>query len=177
MYRDVITMFDGDWRKELKFAAVAGVMIALLAHLLMLHPRINWGVVRIVVSFAAWGVVLGGLISLTARAVMTVAREREKGTLEALILTGLGCREILRQKWLGCVLFHRPMVGFLGGVMAACLMTFTMHPVSVLCLLALLPAHVVFVASLGLYFSVQAKTVTGANLRMWPALGAWMLGL
>jgi ABC-type Na+ efflux pump permease subunit len=176
----MVSVYGEDWRKEMKATAVFGAIFVVFFHLLLvvgiLFPKlgIRWEMVRMIAGFTAWGAALGGTIGIAIRAASSVAREREKDTLEALMLTGMTCREILRQKWLGCVRLFSPLAGFFLGVLGASLVTFALHPASLFSLLLIVPVHVAFAASIGLYFSVRMKSVNRANLWMWATLAGGM---
>lgn len=178
--RDVVSVYGNNWRRELRATAVVGVALVGTFHVIWLvcmpfrDFRFRWEVVRMLCGFAAWGAALGGTIGVAVRAANAVAREREKDTLEALMLAGMTCREVLRQKWHGCVRVFRPLMGLWLGVLGASFVTFGLHPGSVFSLLLIAPIHVCFAASVGLYFSVRVKNVSRANTWLWATLGLGM---
>jgi hypothetical protein len=157
-------------------AALLGVILVIGLNLIpYLYSEVNPQLPTIMTGLAAWGASLGGMAAIASRSAATLAREREKGTLEAMLLTGLGCREILRQKWRGCVFAHAGLFGFILGVLVAGVFTLRIHPVSAAFLLVAIPPYSAFGASLGLCFSIRARNPVRANAWMWLTTGLVLL--
>ena len=174
------------WRKtpapweNVRWQVLVGIGVVICAHLVRwLLPNADDEVARVVVGACVWVMGLVALFAASGRAAAAVAREREKDTLEGLMLTGLGCREILRQKWLGCVTALVPLYVVMLGAMAAGVVTGTLHPASAVLVALTVPVHAGFAASLGLNFSVRAKNPARAGWVMWvTVLGvAWASSL
>jgi ABC-type Na+ efflux pump permease subunit len=178
MYRGPRIVVSPGWRKDLGYHAVLGALLIPLLHLVpVLFPRPDPQIGRAFIGFAVWGVAFGAMIGAAVRASVAVAWEREKGTLEALMLTGLGCREILRQKWLGSAGVLSGLYGVLLGAMAAGLLTLSLHPLGAAAILVTTPVLVAFGTSLGLYFSVGAKTPALAGRNMLLSVGPAVVGV
>lgn len=118
-------------------------------------------------------------VPTAVRAARTVARERERDTLDALRLTDLGPGDITRQKWWGAVRPAAPAAVFLGTMyLLACGIAAGMAPYptgalpglgyTAVGLAATTAANVVLAASLGQFVSVasrnQAEAVKGVIL-------------
>jgi ABC-type Na+ efflux pump permease subunit len=167
MYRAPRPTISANWRKELGRYAVFGALLVPVLHLIPLAiPKLNAEMGKAFVGLAVWGMAFGAMMGAAAWAGSSVAREREKGTLEALILTGLGCREILRQKWRGCVAGLNGLYGTILGAMAAGLLSLSLHPLAAIVILVTTPVHVACAASLGMFFTARAKTPVVAARNM-----------
>src|SRR5205823_6110717 len=119
-YRGSRVLFSPNWRKDFGWHVVLGALLVPVLHLVpVVLPRAEPQLGRALVGLAVWGMALGATMAAAIRANVSVAWEREKGTFEALMLTGLGCREILRQKWRGCVGVLTGLYGVQLGAMAA----------------------------------------------------------
>jgi ABC-type Na+ efflux pump permease subunit len=180
LYRETKLRTLPNQRTVLRALFVTGVSFTLTGHAIQAlygEPMEKWA--NVVVGMVAWGLGLVVLLAASGRAATTVAREREKDTLEALMLTGLGCREILRQKWRGCVGALVPVYVVLLGTLAAAVVTLAIHPLAAVLVAITIPVHAGFAASLGLSFSVQAKNATRAVWTMWvTVLGvAWVASI
>ncbi|HUR53832.1 MAG TPA: hypothetical protein VMZ71_06855 [Gemmataceae bacterium] len=151
-----------------RWQLLAGIAFVIVAHVMQaVIPRAEEQLAKAVVGVIVWGMGLVVLHTASGRAAATVAREREKDTLEGLMLTGLGCREILRQKWLGCVTAIAPVYVVMLGAMAAGVVTGVMHPASAVLVALTVPVHAALAAGLGLVFSVRAKNPARAGWLMW----------
>jgi hypothetical protein len=159
MYRAPRPTTSADWRKEFGHHAVAGALLVPVLHLIpRFVPQLDQQMAKAFAGMAVWGMAFAAVMATAARAGSTVAREQEKGTLDALILTGLGCREILRQKWRGCMAGLNGLYGLTLGAMAAGLLSLSLHPLAAATILLTTPVYVACAASLGVFFTVRAKT-------------------
>jgi ABC-type Na+ efflux pump permease subunit len=99
------------------------------------------------------------LLAVALRAARSVARERQRGTLEAMLLLPYSSRELLAAKWWGAV---RAGVGPAAALAAYLAVSLAAWPVSSLpgaCLLAVtVAAQVALAASLGLAMSVRCQS-------------------
>jgi ABC-type transport system involved in multi-copper enzyme maturation permease subunit len=164
VYRSPSPLVSPDWREEIGRHAILGVVLIVLLHLVShLIPGPTPEIARGLIALAVWGMSFGMTVGATVRANTTVARERQAGTLDGLMLTGLGCREILRQKWFGSVAGLHGIFGVLLGALAAGLLSLSLHPVSAAVILLATPVHVAFGASLGLVCGVRARTLAAAG--------------
>jgi hypothetical protein len=163
--------FSPDWRKDFGWHAVLGALLIPVLHLVpVVFPRSDPQISTALIGFAVWGIAFGIAMGAAVRANTAVAWEREKGTLEALMLTGLGCREILRQKWRGSYGVLGGLYGVMLGAMAAGLLSASLHPLAAAVILVTTPPLVAFAASVGLYFSVGARSVAVAGRNMFLAV-------
>jgi ABC-type transport system involved in multi-copper enzyme maturation permease subunit len=145
-----------------------GIVVVVLAHTLpMMMPRADEEAPKIIVLFVVWVMGIIALLGASGKASATVARERERDTLEGLMLTGLGCREILRQKWLGCVRSFTGLGVVLLGTLTGGVIAGVIHPASALLLAVAVTVHATVGASVGLVFSVVSKTPAKAARKMW----------
>lgn len=165
-----------DWRTQVEGTAILGALLVIVFNLIpYVIDDVHEYLPSILTGLTTWGVTFSAMGVIAVRAATTVAREREKGTLESLLLTSLGCREILRQKWRGCVFVHAGLFGFLFGVVVAGLFTLRLHPITAAFLLVAVPAYSAFAASLGLVFSVRAKNQVRANAWMGVTTALFLL--
>jgi len=106
----------------------------------------------------------------------SVARERDKGTYESLILTGMGTDEILTQKWLGVyarsrMVFYWLIVNWIVAVALGYL-----HWIAIPLMGVAILVFQAFATSLGIWVSVRSATVRKANkLLMWYIVGVVLL--
>ncbi len=106
-----------------------------------------------------------------------VARERQQGTLDALLMLPIPRQSILRSKWIGALykgwgwaLIFMPVVtvGFAVGVL---------HFLGAVFLLLAVGVFAAFLASLGLFLSVVSARVLTAQFRMALLLFAFLMAL
>ncbi|HET6572592.1 MAG TPA: ABC transporter permease subunit [Fimbriiglobus sp.] len=129
---------------------------------------------REIVPWVLWVVTLGIMIPPVFRAARSVARERAAGTLDDLRLTALTARDVLYEKWLGCVMSELPRVLILATVAAAAVLTGLLHPLSLVGLTVTLPVYCGSGAAIGLYFSVRAANPGRAGRNMiLDSIAAW----
>jgi ABC-type transport system involved in multi-copper enzyme maturation permease subunit len=103
---------------------------------------------------------------LAFRAAGSISKERERRTLEGLLLLPMERKEILRAKWLGSVLRGR-MFGFgLAALWFAGLLSGVLHPWAVLLLAGGVAVSVAALASLGIWLSLASRNTLWANLTM-----------
>jgi ABC-type transport system involved in multi-copper enzyme maturation permease subunit len=127
--------------------------------------------------------ILWGLICCLTVAFLSasaVVRERQQGTLEALLTLPLSRREILWTKCLGCL--FRPWIWWLcfAAVVVLGTAVTALHVSGGFFLLAGVVVHGAFFASLGIFLSVTSKKVLSAHGKLVLALvliffGSWLL--
>jgi ABC-type transport system involved in multi-copper enzyme maturation permease subunit len=136
------------------------------------------------------GVVRGGAALLLTiacaavgfRAAGSVVRERARGTLDGLLTLPLPRQTILRAKWLGGLLRTRGLLYLVAAGWLFGLCTGALHPLAVLLAAVTVAAHLAFVASLGLWVSLHARSIPRAHVVMAFLLllfyfGGWLLWL
>ncbi len=96
-------------------------------------------------------------------AAMTIGRERQKKTLDELLLTDLTAEEILGQKWLASFWSARWVLLWVLVQWATGLALKVLHPLAVLPLALAWTAFAAAATSLGLYWSVRTTTTQRAN--------------
>ena len=94
----------------------------------------------------------------------SVAREREKQTLDALLMLPISRGELLGAKWLAQVLWARHWLLALGFVAGAATLLGGIHPIGLFEGLIQVVGWLVLMASLGVWLSVQCRTVTRATV-------------
>jgi hypothetical protein len=136
-----------------------GVGLVVVAHFVPLTGwRFTPDAAKYIVYWLAVALSVMTPLILAAVASETIPRERKSDTLEALMLTGLGCREVLRQKWRGVMLTVRGGYFLLLGVLFAGVVSAKLHPLSAAMVALIVPIHAAFWTSYGLALGVRAKT-------------------
>ena len=100
------------------------------------------------------------------RAAGSVVRERERRTLDGLLVLPVTRERILGAKWLGSVLRMRHLLYGLGALWLVGVCIGALHPGALVLLVLTAAAHVSFVASLGVWVSVTARNTLRANFMM-----------
>jgi ABC-type transport system involved in multi-copper enzyme maturation permease subunit len=125
---------------------------------------------------------LGGLLGLGAllHTANSVSRERERDTLEGLLMLPVERHDILEAKWLGGPASLRLLAITLGVVWMFGLLTGGIHPLALLRLALSVAAVIEFLASLGLWLSVVCHTSLRANMAaalclLLVAAGPWIV--
>ncbi len=140
-----------------------------------LAQRMNLGA-RTVGTFLALLLLLG----VAVRAAGCFSNERDRQTLVSLLSTPLANRDILWGKWLGSVLCVRKMGCYLACIWLACTLTGGLHFLALPLLVAAWVVYALFLASLGLWFSLvsrntlRATACTIATL-LGVCIGPWFL--
>jgi ABC-type transport system involved in multi-copper enzyme maturation permease subunit len=116
-------------------------------------------------------VLLAGLFCLGVgyRACASVVREKQQGTLDALLTLPVTRQEILQAKWLGGLYKGWGWAVFYVPILLFATLTGAIHVVGSLFLLVAPLIHGVFLANLGLFLSVSSRTVLNAQMKL--ALG------
>jgi ABC-type transport system involved in multi-copper enzyme maturation permease subunit len=94
----------------------------------------------------------------------SVARERERHTLDGLLTLPLEREEILRAKWRGSLCWGQPFLYILAVLGAVGVISGVLHPVAVILLALAGRVHVWFFCTLGLWLSVICRTTMRATL-------------
>jgi ABC-type transport system involved in multi-copper enzyme maturation permease subunit len=122
------------------------------------------------------------LLAVAVRASSSISGERDRQTLDSLLMTPLDSDEILSAKWLGAVLSVRRGWLWLGGVWLLGLATGGLHPLALILLALMWFVYAGFLAILGLWFSVTCRTTLRATT--WTlvcataaACGHWLIWL
>ncbi len=115
------------------------------------------------------------LLATAVRAAGVVSGERDRDTWISLMSTPLGAWEMLRGKWLGCVLGVRRGVGVLMLVWAVSLACRAVEPVMVVAALVALGVYVGTFAWVGIFCSLTARTTLVATVRA-VAAGVFLVG-
>lgn len=119
-------------------------------------------------------VVTGGLgvlmmLRATLRGASAVAGERDRDTWTSLLTTPLTSWEVVRGKWIGCVLGQRDVLCLLAAVWGVGILTGSVNPFPLLIAVVALGAYLSAFAALGLRFSVSARNSRVAIGRAVPA--------
>jgi ABC-type transport system involved in multi-copper enzyme maturation permease subunit len=93
-----------------------------------------------------------------------VSQEREKRTLESLLVTALNAKEILFGKWWASVFPMRWILAIQASALAVAALGSALHPLAFVFLAAAMLVYVSFVASLGLLISTLSNTVLKATM-------------
>jgi hypothetical protein len=154
------------WRADARRLAAVGLWAVVVLHLVavVLEQHRSWRTG--IASLAACGLGAAAVLGAGNRATGTVLRERKADTLEALLLTGLGCRVVLRQKWRACAFAPLALYSLAAGVTAAGLVLGSVHPLLAAGLAVGVPAHAAVAVSLGVYCSVRTASANQAAALM-----------
>jgi ABC-type transport system involved in multi-copper enzyme maturation permease subunit len=98
------------------------------------------------------------LLGVAVRAATSISSERDRQTWDSLLTTCLDSDAILGGKWLGSLLSMRLGWAWLGLICVVGLATTGLHPVAVPVLLLAWFVYAAFVAGVGLWFSMTART-------------------
>src|SRR5262249_34963247 len=115
------------------------------------------------------------LLGVAVRAAGSVSGERDRQTLDGLLITPLSNRSILFAKWLGSVLGGRGSWAGLGGMMGVGLLTEALHPLAVPCFLLAWLVFAAFLAGLGSWFSVANRKTYRATFLTLLTAGSLLL--
>jgi ABC-type transport system involved in multi-copper enzyme maturation permease subunit len=116
------------------------------------------------VPFVATAVACGLLLVVGARAAASFSRERERQTLDSLLATPLDTRDILNAKWLGSVLSVRKGWWALAAIWGLGVLSGGIHPLAVFPLAAAWIAYALFVAGVGIWFSLNCRNTLRATI-------------
>ncbi|MFL5330660.1 MAG: ABC transporter permease [Gemmataceae bacterium] len=100
----------------------------------------------------------GYLLRASLHAARAIGAERDRLTLDNLLVTDLDANEILREKWWGSLLAGRWVAIWLVVHWSLCVFFLLLRPSGLPLLVAELCAYAAFLVSVGMYFSVKAKT-------------------
>jgi ABC-type transport system involved in multi-copper enzyme maturation permease subunit len=120
-------------------------------------------------------------VAVAFRAAAGVSRERDRATLDGLLVLPVSRAAILGAKWLGPVLREGVFGVVLAAVIVLGLLGRTLHPVGAVLLVMAVAAHIGFLASLGVLLSVVIRTTSVARMAVavtllgFLAIGSWML--
>jgi ABC-type transport system involved in multi-copper enzyme maturation permease subunit len=128
--------------------------------------------------FAVWTRGMGAavacllLLCIAVRAATTITGERERQTLDGLLMTPLGAGEILFGKWLGCVASIRWGWLWLGAIWGTGVLGGELHPIALLMMIAAWWVYATVLAEVGLWFSLSLESSMRATvLTLLLALG------
>jgi hypothetical protein len=123
----------------------------------------------------------GWCVAVAFRAAAGVSRERDRATLDGLLVLPVSRAAILGAKWLGPVLRGGVFGVVLAAVIVLGLLGRTLHPVGAVLLVMAVAAHIAFLASLGVLLSVVIRTTLVARMAVavtllgFLAIGSGML--
>jgi hypothetical protein len=146
------------------------------------NPSLGWRQSMFTEEMGIWVRIIGTLVScllllgVAVRAATTIAGERDRQTWDSLLTTCLGSDAILGGKWLGSVLSVRWGWAWLGLVWLVGLVTTGLHPAAVPVLLLALGVYAAFVAGVGLWFSMTARTTLRAVIYTLLTVGGVTVG-
>jgi len=115
-------------------------------------------------------------LAVAWRAAGSVAREREQRTLGDLLVLPTSRAAILGAKWVGGPLRFRWLGYLLAAVLTVALLSGAMHPAAVVLLTVAVAVHVAFLASLGVWLSLENRNTLWAYLSMAVMLLAMFAG-
>jgi ABC-type transport system involved in multi-copper enzyme maturation permease subunit len=132
--------------------------------------------VRSLSTFVACGMLLG----VADRAAESVSGERQRQTLDSLLTTSLSCRSILAAKWLGSIAGPRWAWLWLAAIWTLGAWTGGADGRAIPVLLLSWLTYAAFLASLGLWFSVTARSTQRALVgtllaAVFCGVGHWVL--
>jgi hypothetical protein len=113
--------------------------------------------------FLVTAALCGMAVIIASNASASIGRERNKRTLDDLLLTDLSTDEILTQKWWACVVVIRWGVVWVAVHWLLGLLTGGLHILAIPVLILEWVVYVTFAASLGMYFAARMYTAQGAN--------------
>lgn len=146
-----------------------GITWAYFLYLHALGPEIGSNLVRglnPVIRVLSIGLAGIWCLVLAFRAAGSVCRERDRRTLESLLLLPVERAEILRAKWLGSILRGRRLGYGLAALWVLGLVTGALHCWAVVLLAAACGVYVALLASLGVWLSLASRNTLWANLTM-----------
>jgi hypothetical protein len=162
-----------DWVRQMLFvlalALLVGTVIPLgvMLSLLGFHIRLDSESLAVLNGMFR-GLVICQLgvqcLGMGLQAAGSVARERERRTLDGLLALPVERAEILRAKWRGSLHWGRPFLYTLAILGAVGLVTGVLHPVGAVLLALAGTVHLRFFCTLGLWLSVVSRNVLRATL-------------
>jgi ABC-type transport system involved in multi-copper enzyme maturation permease subunit len=146
----------------LAYFCLGFVLSSLLAFKVLSSNLQIWGYssIGILGTWCIFGLCV--LVALNAANRMT--RERQRRTLDTLLMLPYSHAQILFSKWLASILSVRGLFAILLGLWAMGLVTGGLHIVALPLLIATVIVYLAFFASVGLWFSTVCKTPLRANL-------------
>ncbi len=124
------------------------------------------------------GCVLLLSLALASRAAVSIARERQKQTLTALLTIPVARSTILLAKWLAPIVWSRYALMGMAACAVITLLLGGVHPVGFLVGMAQIFGFLLFASTLGLWLSVRCTTGTRATVYALVAmLALWFLPL
>src|SRR5207249_8809034 len=126
-----------------------------------LHEGVN-PILRFLAVLAA----SGWCLAVAWRAAGSVARERDRRTLGDLLVLPVSRLAILGAKWLGGPLRFRWLGYLLTALLTVGLLSAALHPLAAFLLGLAVVVHVAFLASLGVWLSLENRNTQWAYLSM-----------
>jgi ABC-type transport system involved in multi-copper enzyme maturation permease subunit len=105
-----------------------------------------------------------GLLAVALRAAGSVTGERERHTLDSLLVTRLGPNEIVRAKWLGSILGTRIAWLWPGTIWALGLLTGALHPLGAVFLIVGWLGYAGSFAAWGVWYSASKQSTQRATV-------------
>jgi ABC-type transport system involved in multi-copper enzyme maturation permease subunit len=122
------------------------------------------------------------LLGVALRAAGCVGAERDRQTLDSLLTCPLENHDILWAKWLGSILSGRKLWWFLAAVWLSAAICTGLHPAAVVLLVVAWTVYAMFLASLGLWCSVNGRTTLRATIwtlvvTLLSSMAPWVLAI
>jgi ABC-type Na+ efflux pump permease subunit len=127
-------------------------------------PRVLAESMNVVMRGLVTAALSGLLLVLAGQAAGCIGRERQKRTLDDLLLTDLTTEEILGQKWWASIVVIRWVLVWVAVHWAVGLATGGLHPLAVPVLVLEWAAYAAFVLSLGVYWAARMPTARAAGV-------------
>jgi ABC-type transport system involved in multi-copper enzyme maturation permease subunit len=146
-----------------------------------MEPSADWRavvreVVNPIVKFGGAGLLTFVCIGVGFRAAGCVSRERDRRTLDALLVLPLTRGEVLRAKWKGCVLRLRLLACWLLVAWGFGLLTGALHPLALVLVVLAAAVHVAFVTTLGVWVSLVCRNTLWSYFTMALLLVVYFAG-
>jgi ABC-type Na+ efflux pump permease subunit len=137
--------------------------LGLMAYVYQILPRALPEYVNMYLRLVGTVVLCGMLLFIAGLAASSIGRERQKQTLDELLLTDLSTNEILKQKWWASIWCARWMMLWVIFHFAIGIGTGGLHPLAAVVVAVLWFSYAAYVASLGLYCSVRTTSTQRAH--------------
>jgi ABC-type transport system involved in multi-copper enzyme maturation permease subunit len=104
------------------------------------------------------------MLGIGLRAAGTISGERDRQTLDSLLMTTLSNRTLIFDKWLGSILSVRKGWWVLGPIWGLALLSNGIHILALPLLLAGWLSYAAFAAGLGMWFSLTLRSTLSASI-------------
>ena len=155
-------------RRRVMVFGVMGLLMGGYTLLLSLAAAVSSGAVDVFTNglarYFGSGLACLMLMGVAVRAAGTFTSERDRQTLDSLLMTTLDNRDILFGKWLGSILGVRKGWLVLGPIYSLALFTGGLHPLALPALLAAWFIYAAFLAGLGMCLSMICRNTLLASV-------------